>query len=604
MHPTTARRRPRYMLAKWRRLTRVRLLSARRAMRDMEAGIILFGALIGAVVSVCIVGLHLIVELAHIAIFSLSEHELLSAQLALPTWRLALVPAGIGLVLGVTAYVLNRIRPAEIVDPVEANALYGGKMSFRDSCRLTFLTLISNASGASVGMEAGYSQLGASIFSFVGKLFHLRRNDLRCMTTAGAAAAIAAAFNTPLAGAFYGFELVHSTYTTRNVAIVITAAVTGAMVRRAIWPGEGLFVLQDLAPVTDMQFALFLVLALLAAGLGIVTMKATIWCEGAFRKSRLPVWSRPAFGGAILSLIAFACPQVLGSGHGAIQAHLETQWTALALALLLVGKVLGSAVSLGSGFRGGLFSSSLFIGCLLGALFADLATVLDPSIADARMAFILVGMGAVGAAIIGAPLTMAFLVLETTGDFNVSIGVLAGVVVASAVVRLTFGYSFSTWRFHLRGLPVGGGQDVGWIRELTAGRLMRSDFEQVSLSLPLARLRERVPLGRHKYVIAVDQAGRFAGLVDITSAYDPELVELTEHLLVADLVTPREKFLLPGTDIKSILERFSTERVEVMPVVDNAQDMRVRGLLSESYATRRYAQELEKRHHSELGVSA
>ncbi len=100
------------MLAKWRRLTRVRLLSARRAMRDMEAGIILFGALIGAVVSVCIVGLHLIVELAHIAIFSLSEHELLSAQLALPTWRLALVPAGIGLVLGVTAYVLNRIRPA------------------------------------------------------------------------------------------------------------------------------------------------------------------------------------------------------------------------------------------------------------------------------------------------------------------------------------------------------------------------------------------------------------------------------------------------------------------------------------------------------------
>lgn len=602
MHSTLARRGPRFLF-RWRRLARIRLLSARRAVRDMEAGIILFGAVIGAVVSLCIVALHVIVELAHITIFDLADHQLLSAQTSLSQWRLALIPAGVGLLLGLTAYALNRFRPTEIVDPVEANALYGGKMSFWDSCRLTFLTLVSNASGASVGMEAGYSQLGASIFSAIGKFFQLRRDDLRCMTTAGAAAAIAAAFNTPLAGAFYGFELVYSTYNTRNVAIVVTAAVTGAMVRRAVWPGEGLFALHDLAPVTDLQFAMFLVLALLAAGLGILTMKATIRCEEAFRKSRLPVWLRPACGGAILSLIAFACPQVLGSGHGAIQAHLDVQWPTAAIGLLLVGKILGSAISLGSGFRGGLFSSSLFIGCLLGALFADVVTALDPSVADARMAFVLVGMGAVGAAIIGAPLTMAFLVLETTGDFSVSMGVLAGVVVASAVVRLTFGYSFSTWRFHLRGLPVAGGQDVGWIRDLTAGRLMRSDFVQVPLGLPLSSLRARVPLGRYKFVVAVDRAGKFAGLVDVTAAYDPELSDLIDHVLVADLVASRDKFLLPGEDIKSILSKFMSERIEVMPVIDNPLDMRVRGLLSESYATRRYAQELEKRRHSELGVS-
>lgn len=603
MHPVLARKPSGYPLARWRRLARIRLFSARRAVRDMEAGIILFGVIIGAVVSLAIVILHLIVEQAHLRIFGLPEHGQLSAQLPLDMWRIALIPAGIGLLLGLTTLVLQRIRPAEIVDPVEANALYGGKLSLRDSLRLTFLTMISNTSGASVGMEAGYSQLGAGIFSTVGKFFHLRRDDLRCMTTAGAAAAIATAFNAPLAGAFYGFELIYSTYTTRNVAIVVAAAVTGAFIRKAFLGSEVLFTLEDLAPVTDLQFSLFLVLALLAAGLGILTMKATIWCESAFRKSHLPIWIRPACGGAILSAIAFFCPQVLGSGYGAIQSHLDTRWAALAIALLLVGKVLGSAISLGSGFRGGLFSSSLFIGCLLGALFSELASVIDPTIADARMAFILVGMGAVGAAIIGAPLTMAFLVLETTGNFNVSIGVLTGVVVSSTVVRLTFGYSFSTWRFHLRGLPVAGGQDVGWTRELTARRLMRPDLQKVSLSLPLSKLRKLVPLGQKKYVVAVDQAGQFGGLVDITNAYDPDIVDLGDHLLVADLATTRDKFLLPEQDIKSILSKFSAERIEVMAVVDNAIDMRVKGLLSESYVTKRYAQELEKRRHSELGVS-
>ena len=139
----------------------------------------------------------------------------------------------------------------------------------------------------------------------------------------------------------------------------------------------------------------------------------------------------------------------------------------LPMALLLVAKLLASAVSVGSGFRGGLFSSSLFIGCLFGGVFAKCVAWLDPHFAVQYMAFLLVGMGSVAAAIIGAPLTMVLLVLESTGDFPVTAGVLVSVIASATITRLMFGYSFSTWRFHVRGLGLRGAHDVGWISDLT-----------------------------------------------------------------------------------------------------------------------------------------
>ena len=102
-------------------------------------------------------------------------------------------------------------------------------------------------------------------------------------------------------------------------------------------------------------------------------------------------------------------------------------------------------------------------------------------------------MGSVAAAIIGAPLTMVFLVLEATGDFPLTVGVLIGVITASTIVRLTFGYSFATWRFHQRGLGIRGAHDIGWIADLTVARMMRSDPKIVTTDMSVAMLRKRFP---------------------------------------------------------------------------------------------------------------
>lgn len=580
----------------------LRYTEARRAVRNHEIGMIALASAVGAVVGLVTSGLRFLVDLLHEVDFGLIHGTQLSGQVHVDFWRLLIVPGLGGLVLGVVTLVAQKLRPTEIIDPVEANALYGGQLSLRDSARLTGLTVISNACGASVGMEAGYSQLGAGIFATMGDYFHLRREDQRTMVSAGAAAAIAAAFNAPLAGAFYGFELIHSSYTTRVLAPVLAACLSAVLVVRQIGPDEPLFAIIGSFPVPHVHYLLFAALGILAALIGIATMRCATWIERVLRATKLPGWARPAIGGVALSLLALGSPQVLGSGHGAIQWHLETQWTLLPLLLLLAGKVLGSAVSLGAGFRGGLFSSSLFIGALLGAAFVQALGMLNPSFLPERTSFMLVGMGATGAAIIGAPFTMVFLVLESTGDFLISFGTLLGVLIAATAVRLTFGYSFSTWRFHLRGLPLRGGHDIGWIAELTAGRLMRSDVRTVPVAMSLEKLRAVVPLGSRKWVAAVTEGGEYAGMIDVAAVHDPDISEVVEHLVAADLTTCRGCYMLPGDDIRAILKKFGEAQAEVLPVVASVAAPRILGEVSEAFCLKRYTQALERRRSDELGM--
>ena len=142
------------------------------------------------------------------------------------------------------------------------------------------------------------------------------------------------------------------------------------------------------------------------------------------------------------------------------------------MTILIVLKLFACLVSLASGFRGGLFFASLFVGSLLGKLYAIGIDAVAPSMDLETTACVLVGMGALSAAIVGGPLTMTFLVLESTGNLGVAGGVLAASIATTLAVRATFGYSFTTWRLHLRGETIRGGQDVGWLRDLTVGRMM------------------------------------------------------------------------------------------------------------------------------------
>ena len=152
------------------------------------------------------------VEILHEVFFQLSPGERLSGRLSLDPWLAILVPLGGGIIFGIASEVIARWRPEREVDPIEANALHGGRMSLIGSMIVAAQTMWSSGVGASVGLEAGYTQIASGIASRIGHAFRLRRGDLRILVGCGAAAGIAGAFGAPLAGAFYGFELIIGSY--------------------------------------------------------------------------------------------------------------------------------------------------------------------------------------------------------------------------------------------------------------------------------------------------------------------------------------------------------------------------------------------------------
>src|SRR6201996_488827 len=204
--------------------------------RAREAGTVALAAVVGAIAGGIVTIMSGMVSLLHRAFFMLGPDDRLSASDSINPVLAVLVPTVGGLAFGFATLWVVRMRRERFIDPIEANAVRGGRMSFRGSMIVALQTVWSSGVGASVGLEAGYTQAASGIASWFGRLFHLRRNDLRLMVGCGAAGAISGAFGAPFGGAFYAFELVMGGYTASALVPIAIAALNGYLVAKAFAP--------------------------------------------------------------------------------------------------------------------------------------------------------------------------------------------------------------------------------------------------------------------------------------------------------------------------------------------------------------------------------
>jgi CIC family chloride channel protein len=579
-----------------------RALEIPRALRGLvrarEWSLVVLAAIVGVLAGLGVVAMSAATNLLHWLFFDIPWHQRLSAMEFVDPRLAIAVPTIGGLVFGLGFAVVARWRPRREVDPIEANALHGGRMSLIGSLNVMVQTIWSCGVGASVGLEAGYTQLGGGIASRIGQAFHLRRSDLRILVGCGAAGAIAGAFGAPLAGAFYGFELVVGTYSVISLAPVGIAALTGYLVVRQLDPVSLGIETIYVSHVTASDLGLAAGVGLAAAAVGIAVMRGVALCEDLLNWLKVKPYLRPALGGLLVGAMALVTPHILGSGHGAIHIAAMIDQPLREVALMFVLKCLASLVSLGAGFRGGLFFTSLLIGALGGRLFANLVSLYFPTLGLDPHIYAIIGMGALSASVIGAPLTMTFIALETTGDFWLTTAVLIAVIIATQVTRETFGYSFATWRFHLRGETIRSAADIGWIRELTVRRMMRSDVRTVALHTSVGRFRLVYPLGSTTHAVAVDEHRRYAGIVLVAEAHSSEI---DPALPIKDILHYGEVALLPTMTVKDAMAAFDSAEAEALAVIESPDNRRVIGLLSETYTLRRYSEELEVQRKSLTG---
>ncbi len=568
------------------------LPSALRAfVRNRETGLVITGMIIGAVSGLLVAVIGKLSQLAHVLLFDIPLDGHLSSTGAISWQRSLFVPIAGGVVLAALALYFNKRLKGQLADAIESNALYGGRLSMRGSIFVSIQTLISNGFGRSVGLEAGYTQICSAISSYTGRMLAARRNDMRLLVACGAAGAIAAAFSAPLAGAFYAFEVVLGAYTSASLVTVMASSVCGWLAARHLTHQSFLMVPGFPTPVSAEMIGQSVLIGVICAAASIALMLAVAYAERAFQAIKfISAPFRPIVGGAILGAMALLTPVVLGSGHGAMQILLVSNPTWILLVTAIVLKTLASAISLGSGFRGGLFFASLLLGALIGELYSVAANVVIPAAALQPGTAAIAALAALGSGVIGAPFSMVCLALEITGDFSVTVGAIVASSVTALIVRELFGYSFATWRFHLRGEVIRGPQDVGWTKQLPASVLMRSDFETAPTFMPIEEAQAAFPQSV-KQIVLRDNDNRYAGIV---TAADLHAVATPQTLWLETIAGQQDEFLLPHMTIREVMTAFEKTETDVLVVLDSPERRIAIGTISESYVLRTYGEELER----------
>ena len=521
----------------------------------------------------------------------------------LPWWHLIIVPAAGGLAIGLFVhFFLPGRRPHGVADVIEANALRGGRMSVVVGLKAALVSAGSIGVGASVGREGPVVHLGASLGAWAARRLQLRRAASRTLLGCGVAAAVAASFNAPIAGTFFALEVVIGHYALTAFAPVVIAAVVGTIVSRMYYGDFPAFILPELRSITSFwEFPAFALLGVVSALAAIIFIRSVMFTQDTVNRTPLPPWAQPAVAGLIVGAIAIAFPQVLGVGYEATDAALSELYPLWLLLALIALKTAATAICLGCGFGGGVFSPSLFIGAMTGGAYGIIATSVFPHLSSGHGAYAIVGMGAVAGAVLGAPISTILMIFELTGDYAITIAVMIATSIASLITHQTQGHSFFTLQLARRGIALKGGHDVGLLRTIKARDVMSTDYDTVTPEEPMASVRSRLQHAHWGELYVVDKRGRLKGVIRFADLSEVATDTSLDAILIAHDVAHHPTEVGADDELESTIKAFSAGEEVHLPVVEDSESMRLLGVVEEHEVFKAYRRALDQARAEERG---
>ncbi|MBZ0216014.1 MAG: chloride channel protein [Fimbriimonadaceae bacterium] len=393
----------------------------------------------------------------------------------LPWWMLIMAPMTGGLLVGLILHYWMPSRRAEAVaDVIEARALRGSRITLRQGLTSALVSVISLGSGASAGREGPVVHLGASLASVIGYRFSFNNAARRIILSCGVAGAVSASFNAPIAGVLFAHEVILGHYA-RTAFVPIVLSSVGATIVSRLWFGDfPAFFVPSYHIQSLWEFPAFALLGLTCALVVICFQFSISISDWMARNITVPLWTRPVIGGAVIGAIALYFPEILGVGYEATDLALKQQYTLVMLLSLLVVKSVATAITLASRFGGGIFSPSIYIGAMTGSAFGLIAAQVFPDLVSSNGLYAILGMGAVAASVLGAPISTTMIVFELTGGLTMSIALLLTISISYAMTQLVFGGSFFNWQLGTRGLVLHGGPHKQIVKMIRVEDFMRS----------------------------------------------------------------------------------------------------------------------------------
>ncbi|WP_051928788.1 chloride channel protein [Thermopetrobacter sp. TC1] len=440
-------------------------------------------------------------------------------------------------------------RASGVADVIEAAHVRHGVIGWKDGLMSAVITMISLGAGASAGREGPAVHIGASVASQMFRPFRqLKVAQRRVLMAAGAAAAVAASFNAPIAGMLFAHEVILGHYALSAFVPTVLASVAGALIIRSHLGDQPAFRLPELTIHSHFEMPAFLLLGLLAGFVAVAFLRAVEAADLKARQIPMPLWLRPVAGGVIIGLMGMFVPEILGVGYEATSQALRGRYDLLFLLLLLGAKMLATAITLASRFGGGVFSPSLFLGAMTGGIVGHLVALVAPNAASDVGAYALVGTAAVAGGVLGAPLSTALIVFEMTRDYDITIALLLATSVSAVVMQVLAARSFFHWQLQQRGLDLASGPHRRIMRTMTVKAFMVPREKGASRTVPepfderpqlepgdsLEKALRTFNRGNYSRLAVVDAKGRLVGWADYAKAleaYNDALVEaeLEEH---------------------------------------------------------------------------
>ena len=425
------------------------------------------------------------------------------------------VPALGGLIVGlIWRYLSPAGRPLGPPDVIGAVQFERALPDLRSGGASTLAAMVSLGFGASVGQYGPMVYLGAMLGGLVRRL-RLGVPNLPAIAVAcGVAAAISTAFNAPVAGLVFAHEVVLRHYSTQAFAPTTVSAVTGYVLANVVFERPALFLVQFEGVAHGYEFVLFGLLGLLCAGLAMLFMRLILRIAALAAQSRVPALLRPMAAGLALGITALWLPDVLGIGKEALRfATIEGAFGAGELAVLVAAKIALTALCIGFGFAGGVFSPALLIGILFGALFWTALDSTGIAPTSGVAVYAICGMMALTSPVIGAPLTTILIVFELTRNYDLTIAAMVAVVFSNLIAHRFFGRSLFDVQLARRGSDLSAGRDRARLQAMPITTCLTQDMVRATQDDPVEDIQNRLAASPWSEAYVTDAKGRFVGVL-------------------------------------------------------------------------------------------
>ena len=509
-------------------------------------------------------------------------------------WMLVAAPL-IGIMLTVVwlKYLVRDFGGHGVPEVIYSVGMKGGRLRLRSAYSKLVGSLLTLASGGSAGPEAPVVISGAAIGSNIASYFRTNDRIRTAVTGSGAAAAIAAIFNAPLAGIIFTMEVILGEWTALNLLPVAIASVSGTIVSRALNGNQIPFSHRPLQiGLTDILAAAGL--AVLAALCAVALIRALRWAGVLFAKLTSSDLGRALAGGLLVGGLAYFFVEVRGDGYDVVRTLIEGRFEkAVGLAFALVAlKVAATALTLSAGGAGGVFAPSLVIGSLTGFFYHQVLTAVFPAVVFAGPGlFALVGMAGVLSGTLQAPLTAMFLILEITSGYDAILPLLIVSFLASTLVKLAEKNSIYVQELVRKGMLVRPRTDAHILADLRVDELLEKDCIRIHPDMTLEQMVPVIQKSPRNYFPVEDrESGKFLGMVTFD---DIKPYLFTQDLLptiIVEEVMRTDLLLVDRKDrVVDILKKFDMSESWSLPVVEADRFV---GLISKATLLDHYRKEL------------